>query len=112
MTLDQLRALCNDQWNQDYGDVTALSLTAESLSEFSCETITHGDPFQSAELRVRGKRVPAARTGVGVLVTGAINPVTRSVIKIGLAVGGGADTATVRYGAHAPDRTVALEAAH
>lgn len=112
MTLDQLRTLCHDQWMQEHrGNVIGLSLTGESLSELSAETITHGDPFQSAVLRVREEDVPALRTGMGVLVTEAVNPVTRSVIKISLAAEGDPDTATVDFGPSVPRGTVTLETA-
>jgi hypothetical protein len=102
---DEFAGLCDREWlkgadKMEFGDVTALSLTDESLAELS------GEAFAVSTDSLPAGFPPPGGADVGVLVTEAVNPVTRSAVKI--TGGAESDTATVSYGAgsYATTRTI------
>ena len=92
MKLDQFKALCDREWNQEgaRGDITVLNLTSESQRELSTDVLVNG--YSPGHLLfIDSADVPAIRAGAS--ISTIVNPITRSVIKI---VGGAnSDTAEV-----------------
>ena len=86
-------ALCCREWAQEArGDVTGLTLTAESLRELAEDVVT--DPFPAPKvLRIAEHDLGATTSGLS--LRRLVNPVTRSDVEV--AGGAAGDTATVRY---------------
>lgn len=79
MTLEQFTRLCQQEWSDRCGDVTGLSLTAESRAELAAATLLDSGTGAVATppLGDDGEPVP-----VGLLLTEILNRVTRTVVKV------------------------------
>ncbi len=101
MKLDQFKALCDREWNQEgaRGDIMVLNLTSESHRELSTDVLVKR--YSPGHLiYVDREELPAIRAGAS--ISTIVNPITRSVIKII----GGADSDTAEVYSVPESRTV------
>ena len=66
MKLDQFKALCDREWENQKGDVVSLLLTPQSAEEFNIDLLLNPD----------GPHVPGFQTGK------LCNPITKSEVEI------------------------------
>lgn len=89
MKLAEFKALCDREWGEARGDITGLSLTNDSLREFTTDVLLAGaqdQPFLFPLVPLYGSD-EIANIRAGAVCSKVLNPVTRTVVDIS----GGAD---------------------
>lgn len=93
MKLAEFNDLCWREWGKPRrGDVVSLSLTGPGAAELAADVLTQP---QAASCLVLMDEEEAERIRAGARVSGAVNPVTRTVVKVKVKPDGPRETARV-----------------
>jgi len=106
--LAEFKDLCDREWSEARGDVTALRLTNGSILEFTCDVLMAGAEDEPClfPLVPLFDRDDIAEIKAGAVTSKVVNPVTRSTVE----VSGGSDLDLAEVRRHYGSETMAVPA--